>query len=102
MTARVHGALSAVPIWLGTLVNTLLLCYVTIIECNEEQALRVFRAEPHCHKACPGCDKPKCAQYHKVMVACVQIVNFTIAIYTALVFFTWNFNKFIASRRDPP
>jgi uncharacterized membrane protein len=24
----VHGALSAVPIYLGTLVNTLLLCYV--------------------------------------------------------------------------
>eukprot|EP01049_Picozoa_sp_SAG25_P016295 SAG25_NODE_3674_length_1003_cov_1.407080_1_plen_76_part_00 len=28
-TCRVHGALSAVPIYLGTLVNTLLLCYVS-------------------------------------------------------------------------
>jgi hypothetical protein len=30
VTARVHGALSAVPIYLGTLVNTLLLCYVRL------------------------------------------------------------------------
>jgi hypothetical protein len=37
-----------------------------IVQCNEDQALRVFRAEPHCHKACLGCDKPKCAQYHEV------------------------------------
>jgi hypothetical protein len=29
VTARVHGALSAVPIYLGTSVNTLLLCYVS-------------------------------------------------------------------------
>ena len=36
-----------------------------IVQCNEDQALRVVRAEPHCHKACDGCDKPKCAQYHR-------------------------------------
>jgi hypothetical protein len=38
-----------------------------IIQCGEDEAMRAFRSQPHCHKKCQGCDKPKCQEFHKVM-----------------------------------